>query len=144
MEMLIDHIKNIDDQTKKLIKIFGVLVVILIFLSIVFFIKRNVFDINTESKIEKRIVNLTKDYYKNFLYDKYEKDELVKYSTNGIKLTLYSIIYETNIEKTSDFYLDKEDKYCDLFKTIIKIYPKEPYSAEAFDVEVEMVFSKDR
>ena len=144
MEMLIDHIKNIDDQTKKLIKIFGVLVVILIFLSIVFFIKRNVFDINTESKIEKRIVNLTKDYYKNFLYDKYQKDELVKYSTNGIKLTLYSIIYETNIEKTSDFYLDKEDKYCDLFKTIIKIYPKEPYSAEAFDVEVEMVFSKDR
>lgn len=139
---ILSEIGNIDDNTKRLIKIFVVGVIILIISFVLITIKRNVFDVNTEKKITRKIEKLTGEYYSNQLHDLFTLKELEKRSSTGIEVDLYGLLYKLEYKKFSDFYLDDGNKKCNLTKTIIMIYPKSPYGVKDYTIDVKLDFSK--
>lgn len=139
---ILSEIGNIDDNTKRLIKIFVVGVIILIISFVLITIKRNVFDVNTEKKITRKIEKLTGEYYSNQLHDSFTLKELEKRSSTGIEVDLYGLLYKLEYKKFSDFYLDDGNKKCNLTKTIIMIYPKSPYGVKDYTIDVKLDFSK--
>ena len=139
---ILSEIGNIDDNTKRLIKIFVVGVIIFIISFVLITIKRNVFDVNTEKKITRKIEKLTGEYYSNQLHDLFTLKELEKRSSTGIEVDLYGLLYKLEYKKFSDFYLDDGNKKCNLTKTIIMIYPKSPYGVKDYTIDVKLDFSK--
>lgn len=139
---ILDVVRNIDDDTKKLVKIFIIGVFILIISFVLITIKRNFIDVNTERKITKKIETLTNQYYKDYLHDAFTLKELENKSTDGIEIDLYGLLYKLEYKKFSDFYLEKQDKRCNLARTIITIYPYAPYGVKDYKFEVKLDFSE--
>lgn len=139
---ILSEISNIDDNTKKLVKIFIVGVVILIGSFILITVKRNVFDVNTEKKIIRKIEKLTAEYYKKSLHDDFTLEELEKRSSSGIEMDLYGLLYKLEYKKFSDFYLGNGNKKCNLTRTVITLYPKAPYGDKDYTIDVKLNFSE--
>lgn len=142
MEIFTDVITNIDDDTKRLIKIFGIGVLILIVSFVLITLKRNFIDVNTEHKITKKIESLTGKYYKDYLHDAFTLKDLENKKSSGIEVDLYGLLYKLEYKKFSDFYLEKDDKRCNLAKTIIMIYPQAPYGVKDYKLDVKLDFSE--
>ncbi|MCI8567887.1 MAG: hypothetical protein HFG48_01050 [Bacilli bacterium] len=139
---ILGEISNIDDNTKRLVKIFIIGLVVLIISFLLITVKRNIFDINTEKKIVRKIEKLTGQYYTETLHDAFTLKELEKRSSSGIEIDLYALLYKLKYKKFSDFYLDNGNKKCNLTKTIITLYPKSPYGVKDYTIDVKLDFSK--
>jgi len=135
-------IGNIDDETKKLFKILGIGIIVLIISFVLITLKKNFLDVNTEAKIEKKITSLTKNYYKSFIHDKFTLKELEARSSEGIEIDLYGLLYKLKYTDIDDFYLEKEDKRCNLNRTYIMVYPKSPYGDYDYEIKIKLDFSE--
>lgn len=93
------------------------------------------------SKIEKLLQENVSDYYENKYYNLIGNSEvekakfLEKYSEIGLKINLDNLIkaseeYANNLKEVSDT--------CDKQKTIVFIYPKNPYGKMDYDLKVQL------
>ena len=101
-----------------------------------------------QKQLETRLKEIAKDFYENHYYNTIGKDDeqrksFVKEVANyGIIMDLANIA-RTNTEQEDSIL--KEFDGCDPDKSLVKIYPKDPYGVSNYTVEVELVcdFSKN-
>lgn len=88
-------------------------------------------------KVENPLKKLGKEYYENYYYiqldDSYElrKEFLSNYKDSGLKINLNTLRNYKDISS-------KRYKNCNWDKTMIIVYPEEPYKVNNYRVEVEL------
>lgn len=88
-----------------------------------------------EFLVKHRIENIAKDYYENYFYDSVPDHEALDiYKNTGLaKVSLRQLLlYSDRRHATS---LEFFEKYCDLEKTYIKIFPEDPYQRTDYHVD---------
>ena len=143
MKDIIERIK----ENKKLFLIgLGVLVVVAI---VVFFIfnKPSKDKVNEKDKLTSELEKLGKDYYENYYYvsaanssDLADKKEYLKNFTSvGLKINLENLQRYNNTLKEKNetvFKNTKDNKDCDLEKSMVTIYPTEPFGKSDYKISV--------
>ena len=107
---------------------------------------------NQETKEEKKLKTYLQemgiDFYENFYYEQVGKNEqerkqvLEKFKDIGIKISLSNLEKyntEANKEKIDAFLNNKEVVDCNKENTKIIIYPEEPYKADNYHFELNLV-----
>lgn len=92
-----------------------------------------------EFLVKHRIENIAKDYYENYFYDSVPDHEALDlYKDTGLaRISLRQLLlYSDKKHATS---LEFFEKYCDLEKTYIKIFPENPY--ERINYRVDYTYS---
>ena len=92
-----------------------------------------------EFLVKHKIEDITKDYYENYFYDSVpDHAALDLYKDTGLaRITLRQLLlYSDKKHATS---LEFFEKYCDLEKTYIKIFPENPY--ERINYRVDYTYS---
>ena len=88
-----------------------------------------------EFLVKRKIESIAKDYYENYFYDSVpEHEALDLYKDTGLaRVSLRQLLlYSDKKHATS---LEFFEKYCDLEKTYIKIFPEGPYERENYHVD---------
>ena len=98
-----------------------------------------------ENKLYNKLNDIVLTYYKDYYYkivlgsdDSLRKSNAANLSKNGIKITLNQLANYKGDEKNTildEFKNYKTNTPCDYDKTIIMIYPKEPYGDQ--DIRIE-------
>ena len=92
-----------------------------------------------EFLIKREIESIAADYYENYFYESNEFSDsadstLEKYSTTGLpRITLNQLLLYDNRKHYAS--ASTISKYCDLNKTIVKIFPEPPYTSKNYRVE---------
>lgn len=138
-------------------KSIGVICVVLaLIIAIVLLIIFNPF-LNENEKIKKqleaRLEELGRDYYENYFYDQFGKDEQSKkefvkgYAQHGIKIDLENLARRYTKESSNIIaeFKNASGEACDTKNSKVSIYPKEPYTNKDYEIEVslECGFNKD-
>ena len=133
------------------VKTIGVICGIIAIIVLVILVIVNPFtssDKKHQKQLESRLKEIAKDFYENHYYNTIGKDDeqrkaFVKEVANyGIIMDLGNIA-RTNTEQEDSIL--KEFDGCDVDKSLVKIYPKEPYGVTNYTVEIELQcdFSKN-
>lgn len=108
-----------------------------IFLSLVIFLTNKKSD---EEILNNKLTEIGIKFYENFYYDSFEKDLIMKYEKNGIKINLESLFEYSFIKDNYDLDIFNNDEYkCDLEKTMIIIYPETPYEKNNYNIKTILV-----
>ena len=88
-----------------------------------------------EYLIKKQISVITTDYYENYFYkNASDPSALYHYEEVGLpRITLRQLLLYDDLkhsDKTAEL-----SKYCDLDKTLVKIYPEAPYEKSSYHVD---------
>ena len=99
-----------------------------------------------EFLIKREIESIATDYYENYFYPNIQKnhslnseepslaDVLDKYASTGFpRLTLNQLLLYDNRKHYASF--DTISQYCDVNKTIIKIFPESPFTSKNYRIE---------
>lgn len=91
-----------------------------------------------EFLIKREIESIATDYYENYFYPNIPKpslaDVLDKYTSTGFpRLTLNQLLLYDNRKHYASF--DTISQYCDVNKTIIKIFPESPFTSKNYRIE---------
>lgn len=132
--------------SKKKFIVIGSIVAGVIILAVLIILCITVF-FNKERIVTKKVKNMGKDYYTNYLYDTLAKNRkkeelneiLSKYAGRGIKVNLGTLEkYSSGKYKEEIKSLKSKKKACDKTNTRAVIYPVEPYGKTDYKVEVEL------
>ena len=121
--------------TQKIIIAIIVIVMLIVTIATILF-----FALKDNSVVKSKIEYLAKDYYENYLYEKYTTpgaEGLEKYEKAGLSSTpLRQIIYHG---EASDDDIAQISNACDENRTYIKYYPEPPYTKTSYRIEYTYV-----
>lgn len=127
-------------KKKTIITIVGIIVLVLVIGGILLIPKL----IKGPNK-EKKLTDLTKEFY-GYYYDEVSKANDIKqflsnYKDSGLKITLGDIeVYLDGKHGTKGDYTTFDK--CDVDKTSVTIYPKEPYDKKSIDIKLDLSCSE--
>lgn len=116
-------------------------ILVLIFLS--FNNKKSNNSVNKGNKesLDTILTNLGKNFYEEHYYNKLDdKSKLANFQESGLNISLTSLNVIMPIPDEVNNKL--KSKKCDMDKSKILIYPKDPYSVNDYNIKVELTCNK--
>lgn len=134
-------------QKKKLIQIIA-LAGGLVLIFIIVLLLTSGLRASKEKKLENNLISLGKQFYTEFYYDQTQAsnqdrsmaDYLKTFKEMGIGVSLNTLsTYSDNVdEEIIKSFENVNGKACDKEKTMVVIYPKEPYGKNDYNIEAKL------
>ncbi len=131
---------ELDDNTKKLAKIFFIMLIILILLMTVNFTIKKLKNKNAPTKQrEEYLIEMAKNYYNEY-YKRLDGNtkKLAILNKNGLTLNLKDLLEKQKNPKTSIFFNQDTGYYCDYKKTTVTIFPVAPYKIDSYEMSIKL------
>lgn len=98
----------------------------------------------TEDKLEKKLEKVGIEFYEDRYYtglvEAEREEKLTNLAETGIKINLTNVELLVPIEEDVKNQLKNDN--CDFDKTIISIYPQEPYGQKDYEIKIELSCEK--
>lgn len=131
----------IEDNKKKIV-IIAIIILATIAIGIVnMFMNGKSAKVTPESALKELGAAYYEEIYYPYLMKNYPKNNqilLERYSKDGKKVTLLTLLTSVENANASAFSDEKNDKSCDMTLTYIKIIPKAPYGEKDYTIETTL------